>query len=80
MFLYFFIKYKKNNYEGRSVSKLQNNIFHVSFPNRKNVKYSFIGNFILNTCKKIFWWWRHYCDVICSQNSVYIHVYYFPHQ
>jgi len=32
----------------------------------KNPKYTFCREFNFEHSKKIFWWWRYYCDVICS--------------
>jgi len=32
----------------------------------KNLKYTFCREFNFKHTKKFCWWWRHYCDVICS--------------
>jgi len=57
-------------YECRSINKLQNGAIPliVKIGNIRNTR--FVWNLILNI-HIIFWWWRHYCDVTCSQNPVY---------
>jgi len=62
---------KTTTYEGRSINTLQNSVILLVFQIKKIRNTRFVGNFILNTCRNFFWWWRHYCDVICSQNTDY---------
>ena len=59
-------KYLLHIYEGRSINKLQNGAIPLILKIGKIPNIRFVGNLILNIRKKNFWWWRHYCDVICS--------------
>jgi len=55
----------KSYYEGRSINKLQNGAIPSILKIGKIRNIRFVHNLILKI-QKFFWWWCHYCDVICT--------------
>ena len=57
-------------YDGHLINKLQNGAISSGLKIGTVQNIRFVG-ILFGTYIKI-WWWRHYCDVICSQNIVYL--------